>query len=257
MKEHEQHQHQHETPGRGDQEAFHERIASAGEHRFIGQRPAWGNLAGASANAADFVGRRLHDSGQVAAAADAIAPGESQQQAKIVNLQQVGELMRFAAGENLLEILEEHFTRDVVTVAMLLQRHARPVRKGRRMDHQNRFVQVGDNGEQRQLDVVAVVSSLQGVGLGDLDRFPDLFSERVRVRYLLPVAAEALPHCQQLLKGERQVFGAALGGGHLLWGHIRIPTPPTIPIPDWATHPGHRRRCVVSARYGPSKDRPC
>src|SRR5207244_2745909 len=136
------------------------------------------------------------DRPQIASPAHAVAAGKSEQQAQIVNLQQVRQLLRIGAAEQLLKILEENLARYVMAVALLLQRLPRPVAEHWQAQVQNRFVQKRDHRENGELDVLGRVAAAARFVVGQFYGAPDLRAERRGIAHLLAVGPQTLAHRQ-------------------------------------------------------------
>jgi hypothetical protein len=74
---------------------------------LFGRLPSGGQTAKASANAAHFFAGEVHDLRQLATIAGAVTAAKTEQEAEIVNLDEVGKVRRIAAAQELLQADEE------------------------------------------------------------------------------------------------------------------------------------------------------
>ena len=86
-----------------------------------------------------------------------------QQKTQIENLQNVRYFRRVSSGKYFLQILEECFAGELIAVKFGLQRAAGPIGKRGMPATQHRFVEKSDHRENRQPDILDVVTSRQRI----------------------------------------------------------------------------------------------
>jgi hypothetical protein len=128
----------------------------------------------------------------------------------LVDLEQVAHILAVVSLQDLVQILEEDLTCDVVAEVLFLKRPARPVREHRIVHVQDGFVEKRYDGERRELNVFAgVPPSPRLLGRG-LDSFPHLMAKTLGVRNVLAVRPQTLADGQYFLETVRQILGASL-----------------------------------------------
>src|SRR5580658_2514101 len=89
--------------------------------------PGWRQPGEFAADAPDLVRRRAQVGLQLASVCLAISAAESQQQAQVVNLENIRQVFGIVAGQERLQVLKKNFSRHVRIEQFLLQWLARPV----------------------------------------------------------------------------------------------------------------------------------
>jgi hypothetical protein len=138
----------------------------------------------------------------------AVTAAESEQQAELVHLEQVGERPAVGARQQLLHVLVEPLAGHVVAEQLLLQRSARPLGQRRLPGVERRLVEQRDHREPRQPHVARVVAGGARVGVGAGEQLQHVGAEGRRVRDRLPVGAKPRDRGQRLLEGEGEAAGA-------------------------------------------------
>src|SRR3954465_714185 len=77
--------------------------------RLARELPRRGEGVETTPNPANLLGGHVHDLRQLAAIAHTVASAESEEKAEVVNLQQVSQIRRIAASQQLLQVLKENF----------------------------------------------------------------------------------------------------------------------------------------------------
>src|ERR1035438_248762 len=118
--------------------------------------------AKASPDAADLFAGEVHDLRQLAAIARAIAAAKAEQEAEIVDLDEVGKVRRVAPAQQLLQGDEEFLACGVGAEQLGLQRFAQPFRKNGVLRIEHRFIQKGDGRKGSVARVVRRVEIVEG-----------------------------------------------------------------------------------------------
>ena len=89
--------------------------------------PVWRQQGGRAANPRDFFPHGVHDRADLGTIADRVATGETEQHAELEHLEQVGERLRVVHADEIIEVLEEDFSGDVVAEILFLKRLPGPI----------------------------------------------------------------------------------------------------------------------------------
>ena len=192
MKDDEHGDHQDRAANRGKQQCSSHGIARYLAHLFGGRLAIGREDRRGLADTLQLIGGLLHNGAQLAPSAEAVAARKAQQQTQIVDLQQIGQLRRIGARQQLLQVLKKDFAGHVMAVALLLQGLAGPVGKDRMPKVENRLVDKRDHRKNGELDVLLGIAAVAGLVARRLYSGPDLGAKGSGVRDRLAIAAQAL-----------------------------------------------------------------
>ncbi len=129
-----------------------------------------------------------------------------------MQLENVGEIVRIGAAQQLLQVLKKNFARDLGTEHLSLEGLPHPIDEDGVLRVQDGFVEKGDCRKCGQLYVVGDITSAHGLLGGGFKGFAGVMAERVGIGDALAIAAKAFDGGQDFLIEKRKVFRPAAGG---------------------------------------------